>query len=131
MKKECEDCGKCCLETDMIVSEQDTELILNTSSLGHLRKKDFTFSNREGYFQLKNIEDYCYFFDVASKSCIIYEHRPQGCRFYPLVYDREKKVCVLDIDCPNNNLFYQDPKDLKAVCNHIRKFLREQLKMEI
>jgi len=55
MKKECEDCGKCCLETDMIVSEQDLGLILNNNSLGNLRKKDFTFRNKEGYVQLKNI----------------------------------------------------------------------------
>ena len=43
----------------------------------------------------------------------------------------EKKNCVIDTDCPRNHLFYQDPKDFKTTCNHIRRFLREQLKIEI
>ena len=131
MKKECVDCGKCCLETEMVVSEQDIELILKNNSLKDLKKQDFIFRSKEGYSQLKNIGDHCYFFDVASKSCSIYENRPQGCRFYPLIYDIEKKNCVIDTDCPRNYLFYQNPKDLKVICNDLRKFLREQLKLEI
>ena len=116
MKKKCKDCGICCLETDMLVSELDIELILNSNSLENLRKEDFSFKNKEGYIQLKNIKEHCYFLDIALKSCIIYENRPQGCRFYPLIYDREKKSCILDSDCPRRHLFYQNSQEFRDSC---------------
>ena len=126
MKKECENCGNCCLETDMALSEQDIELILNNDSIGNLRKKDFVVRSIKDYFQIKNIEDHCYFFNIKSKSCNIYNIRPQGCRFYPLIYDRDKGVCILDSDCPRNHLFYQNPKEYITACNKIKEFLEEQ-----
>jgi Fe-S-cluster containining protein len=131
MKKECRECGICCLDTEMVVSEQDIELVLKNNSLDNLRKQNFIVRNNEGNFQLKNVEAHCFFFDVVSKSCKIYDIRPQGCRFYPLIYDGEKKICVLDSDCPRKHLFYQNPHDYKNSCKNIRKFLKEQLKIDI
>ena len=86
MRSLCENCGKCCLETEMILSQQDIELI-KKSYPNNLRKQDFVFKTNNAQFQLKNIEGHCVFFDNFSKICNIYKYRPQGCRFYPLIYD--------------------------------------------
>ena len=131
MKKECEDCGMCCFETEMIVSKEEIKVILSNSMLINQNLQDFIYKNKEGYFQLKNRDGHCYFFDKVSKTCKIYDIRPQGCRFYPLIYDQEKKNCILDQDCPHNHLFYQDPKDLKTICRELRNFLRMKLKIKV
>ena len=106
----CKDCGICCLNTDMILSEQDIILILNTYSSINLKREDFVFRNRNSHFQLKNVENHCVFFDILTKTCKIYFVRPQGCRFYPLIYDYDKRKCVLDKDCPRFHLFYKNAK---------------------
>ena len=86
MKNECENCGKCCLETEMILSQEDVDLIIN-NSLNKSYRDYFTFDKSNEYYQLKNIEGHCVFFDLTSKICKIYKYRPQGCRFYSLIYD--------------------------------------------
>ena len=104
MENKCEGCGRCCLETEMILSQQDIDLIISNKSCNEF----FVFKNSNGDFQLKNIEGHCVFFDLTSKNCSIYEYRPQGCRFYPLIYDFQMKKCVFDKDCPRIHLFYRN-----------------------
>ena len=131
MENKCKDCGICCLNTDMILSEQDISLILNNYPSNDLQREDFIFINKNGLFQLKNIEDHCVFFDAAIKKCKIYHAHPQGCRFYPLIYDIDKNKCVLDKDCPRTHLFYQNNNKIKRYCKKIKNFLREQLHINI
>ncbi len=130
MSNDCENCGKCCIETEMIVSEHDIDLIMRKCQ-DHKRKQEFIFKNKDDLFQLKNIEGYCVFFDKLLKICTIYEFRPQGCRFYPLIYDFHRKKCIFDKDCPRVNLFYQDKQVLKEKCDVLKRFLKEQLKINI
>jgi len=130
MRNKCENCGKCCLETEMILSQQDIELIKN-SYPNNLRKQDFVFKNKNDQFQLKNIEEHCVFFDLTSKNCNIYKFRPQGCRFYPLMFDINEEKCKLDEDCPRTNLFYKNKQDLKIDCQNLKIFLKKQLNMKI
>lgn len=130
MENKCENCGKCCLETEMILSQKDVELIKN-SYTNNLRKQDFVFKNENEQFQLKNIEGHCIFLNYFSKTCNIYKYRPQGCRFYPLIYDINEKRCKLDGDCPRNNLFYKDGQGLKLTCQNLKIFLKKQLNMKI
>jgi len=130
MKSNCENCGKCCLDTEMILSQQDVDLIIN--SIPNKSYTDyFIFKKSNGYYQLKNIEDHCIFFDLTSKSCKIYKYRPQGCRFYPLIYDFQSEECVFDKDCPRFPLFYQDNQDLKKTCRNLKLFLKNKLKIDI
>ncbi len=86
METGCQDCGECCLITEMILSKEDIKRIIK-SSPNNLKKEEFVFKNKEGFFQLKNISEHCVFFDFLSKQCKVYESRPQGCRFYPLIFD--------------------------------------------
>lgn len=130
MRNKCENCGKCCLETEMILSQQDIKIIIN-SLPNNIRKEDFTFKNINEQYQLRNIEGHCFFLDYSNKECKIYKFRPQGCKFYPLIYDINKKKCRLDEECPRNNLFYKNKKDFKMACQNLKIFLKKQLYLEI
>ncbi|MFX1495149.1 MAG: hypothetical protein ACFFBZ_12760, partial [Promethearchaeota archaeon] len=64
-----------------------------------------------------------------SKLCNIYEIRPQGCKFYPILYDNEEKICIYDEECPRVSQFYLGRKKFKKVCNDIKKFIKTELKL--
>ncbi|MFW9901401.1 MAG: YkgJ family cysteine cluster protein [Candidatus Thorarchaeota archaeon] len=130
MSENCKDCGKCCIETEMIVSEDDINLIMKECQ-NHLPKQKFYFKNEDNLLQLKNIEGYCVFFEKNSKTCNIYKYRPQGCKFYPLIFDFERKKCIYDKDCPRTHLFYKRKGTFKRTCKNLRKFLKEQLNLEL
>ena len=128
MKNKCQDCGKCCLETEMMLSKRDINLILQSHSK-NLQKDDFALKI-DDYYQLKNINGHCVFFDISTKKCKIYANRPQGCRFYPLIYDKDKRICILDQECPRTHLFYQSSNEFEKTCKSIKKFVREQLNID-
>jgi Fe-S-cluster containining protein len=118
------------METEMIVSEDDINLILHECQ-DHLPKPKFYFKNEDNLFQLKNIEGFCVFFEEKSKTCSIYEWRPHGCKFYPLIFDFENNKCIFDTECPRTHLFYRERKIVKNKCKKLRKFLIKQLNFEI
>ena len=129
MKNKCKDCGKCCLDTEMMLSKRDINQILQYYSQD-FQKDDFAIKI-DGNMQLKNINGHCIFFDISTKMCKIYPNRPQGCRFYPLIYDKDKKACVFDEDCPRTRLFYQSSNEFEKTCKQVQKFLREYLDIEL
>ena len=126
MKNKCVDCGICCHETEMILSARDVDRIKNNDpkNMGII---NFVKKTADGLFQLKNADRYCVFFNTTTKSCKIYEVRPQGCRFYPLIYDSDKKLCVLDQECPRPELFYPNRNSRLKTCEKIVKFLEKQV----
>jgi Fe-S-cluster containining protein len=130
MKYLCENCGKCCIETEMILSQQDIDVIVKNYP-SKIRKQDFTFRNEEGNYQIKNFEKHCVFLEFSTKTCKIYEYRPQGCRFYPLIYDFQKQNCTFDKDCPRIYLFYQDQGILKETCDNLKIFIKNQLNINL
>jgi hypothetical protein len=114
----------------MILSKEDIKQIIKKSP-NNLIKKDFMFKNKDGFFQLKNIRDHCIFLDSLSKQCKIYEYRPQGCRFYPLIFDFQEQDCIFDSDCPRSHLFYQDKTELKKKCEDLSRFLEQELGLNV
>jgi len=130
MENICENCGKCCLDTEMILSQKDIDLIIKSYPI-KIRKQEFAFKNENGNFQIKNFNNYCVFFDFSTKKCKIYGYHPLGCRFYPLIYDFQKKVCSFDKICPRTHLFYQNKKILTKVCENLKNFIEIQLKIEL
>ncbi|MFX1321011.1 MAG: YkgJ family cysteine cluster protein [Promethearchaeota archaeon] len=130
MINKCENCGLCCYETEMILSSQDIELILSNNPKG-IMKEDFVFKNKDGFYQLKNRNGHCVFLNGTSKTCKIYNIRPQGCKFYPLIYDFYKKKCIIDEECPRIHLFYQNKNKLKSICDNLKKFARNQLNINL
>lgn len=129
MTEKCKDCGKCCLDIEMILSKKDITLILQSYSQD-LRKEDFVCESI-GFFQLRNINGHCIFFDLSTKMCKIYPNRPQGCRFYPLIYNKDKKICVFDKDCPRTHLFYQSDDEFEKICKQIKMFVKEDLNLDL
>jgi len=114
----------------MIVSDSDIMNIYKISP-DNLIKEDFTELSEDNLLQLININDHCFFLDFETMTCKIYENRPQGCMFYPLIYDFTKKECILDGDCPRTHLFYQSENEKKEFCKKLKKFIRDDLKISI
>jgi Fe-S-cluster containining protein len=126
MKNKCADCGKCCCETEMILSAQDVERIKNNCPK-NLRSNNFYEKTADGLFQLKNVMGYCVFLNPITNLCEIYALRPEGCRFYPLIYDSDKKLCILDHECPKPELFYPDKNSQLKICEKIVRFLENEV----
>ena len=93
----CIRCGICCTPTEMELLPEDIERI---ESLGY-RFEEFAEVRQDGTVRLRNVDGHCVFYDPATRSCRIYEHRPIGCRLYPVVYvDGEVTVDKL---CPTSD----------------------------
>jgi Fe-S-cluster containining protein len=129
MKNKCENCGICCFNTEMILFKSDIEAIIKNSNM-KLERKEFSQKNEDGIFQLINIEGHCFFFDTNLKTCKIYANRPQGCQFYPLIYNLSEKECIIDDECPRPHLFYQDKKSVQKTCQDIKKYLSRELNLD-
>lgn len=123
----CRKCGKCCLNTEMIVSLDDINLILD--SIKNILVDDFISKNREGFFQLKNKNGKCVFFDNLKNACRIYNYRPKGCQFYPLIYDPIDKRCILDKDCPNPAVLLSLKHSRLKICKMLKKYLKQELRI--
>jgi len=65
----------------MQLSSQD---IKRLERLGH-RSRNFA-RIKKGFRTLKNVDGFCFFFDIKSGGCKVYRNRPEGCRYYPIVY---------------------------------------------
>jgi Fe-S-cluster containining protein len=84
-------------------------------------KREEFLEDKDGFLILKNIEGQCFF--LKNKKCSIYSSRPQGCRFYPLIYDFEKSEIVIDELCPNHSEF--DVDDYDAMFEDVIIFVNE------
>ena len=111
-----EGCHLCCLETEMILTESDVRRL---ESLGY-RREDFS-EFRDGFVRLKNIDGRCYF--LRDGKCEVYEHRPMGCRAYPVVFDLKRGECVIDDYCPAGWTVSDEEFDEK--CGLVVSALRE------
>lgn len=111
------DCHKCCLETQMLLTESDLKRI---ESLGYSRQ-DFCLDIRSssGFLQLKNIHGRCFFLTEQGK-CSIYDSRPAGCKVYPLVYELSEEDILIDDDCREVKWFV-DQKYSEEQIQHVKK----------
>lgn len=112
-------CGRCCYETEMILFEDDIKRI---ESLGYPRK--YFVVSRGGVRMLRNINDHCVFLDPKTNKCTIYPHRPIGCRLYPLVYDTDKGIVVVDKFCPKAR--YMSKHDINVYGRVLIELLRRE-----
>ena len=101
-------CIQCCKNTYMLLSEADIKRIEN---LGF--SFDYFVDYFDGWLRLKNIDGRCVFHD--GKKCLIYKYRPEGCQFYPIIFDKDNNKAVLDRECPYKTKFF--------ITNNIRKKL--------
>ena len=82
----------------MLLSHHDVKTI---EGLGY--PKDFFLIQKNGWLQLKNNQGRCVFH--TTEKCRIYDHRPEGCTLYPIVYQQDTHQVILDNDCPQRHMF--------------------------
>ena len=91
-------CDRCCWGTEMPLTEED---VARLESLG-FRREEFSVV-KDVVRVLRNVDGHCFFLDPSTGRCRVYEHRPLGCRLYPLVYVPGVGV-DLDPECPASRL---------------------------
>jgi len=101
----------------MLLSRADIRLL---EGAGHDRQH-FARSVGEGYVQLRNVRGYCFFYHVESQRCRVYDHRPLGCRIYPVMCGEEEEVVVDDL-CPQSGAVSK--KEIESKANRLRRLLK-------
>lgn len=105
----CKNCGVCCINTEMLLSNQD---IKRLTEKGY-PKEHFVQTDEDGYAQLRNIHGHCIFYDMAKRRCIVYEDRPEGCQIYPVIFDEERGI-ILDGECNATETITDEEKQEKG-----------------
>mgnify|MGYP002387686893 CR=1 FL=1 len=105
----CTHCEKCCRETEMELCEAD---ISRLERAGH-RREDFCQAGPDGVSRLRNKDDFCVFYDHASKRCTEYARRPLGCVIYPVNMSAEGDVMIDEL-CPEADSVTQDEFESKG-----------------
>ncbi|MFW9979621.1 MAG: YkgJ family cysteine cluster protein [Candidatus Thorarchaeota archaeon] len=113
----CEKVRLCCVDTEMTLTKKDTERI---ERLGHTRDA-FLIRSDDGFCELRNIEGHCYFYSPDTRLCNIYENRPDGCRYYPVIYDMKKRKCIVDKDCPSRETMTRG--EIRKVCHKVKRLV--------
>jgi len=116
MRSECLKCGLCYMETEMILLPEDITVI---KELGY-QVQDFTVWS-EGYWRLRNVDGYCYFYNLIEGTCKIYQYRPLGCGIYPIVYVKGVGPAVDDV-CPLSDTITSE--EWRIGFKLLRKYLR-------
>jgi Fe-S-cluster containining protein len=80
---------------------------------------DYFVIAKDGWLQLKNNNGKCVFNN--GRRCIIYEHRPEGCRLYPIIFDEDEKCATLDEDCHHRDELKVSKDDILKLTSLIRK----------
>lgn len=107
----CSNCGVCCTETEMLLSNKDIKRLENRG----FSQNQFVNYDMQGYAQLKNCDGYCIFYDRKNRKCSVYSARPAGCKVYPVILDEETGI-ILDDICQSRKSIKQSEKNLKGKC---------------
>lgn len=96
----CENCGKCCTETEII-------LLLNREynnlkrTIRDLNSKVSVHPSENGHYAINSMP--CVFYDSENKRCKIYSRRPIVCRNYPIsdqkIDGKMSRMLVTLADC--------------------------------
>ncbi|HWG92395.1 MAG TPA: YkgJ family cysteine cluster protein [Candidatus Thermoplasmatota archaeon] len=119
-------CAECCYETEMPLQNADIQRL---EKAGHAREKFANVNEEHGFALLKNTEPtdgsrpHCVF--LVESKCSVYEHRPDGCRYYPIVYQPAKRGPVRDTECPHNTEFNVTAAHFKTLPLIIKQLTKE------
>ncbi|MEM3727724.1 MAG: YkgJ family cysteine cluster protein [Candidatus Bathyarchaeia archaeon] len=113
----CSDCGECCRETEMELSSDDVERLVDAG----YRPEDFMVV-RDDVPHLRNVDGCCYFYSPAKRRCRVYKIRPLGCRLYPVIYVDGVGV-TLDELCPMRHTVSK--KEFKRKARILKRLLEK------
>ncbi len=89
--------------------------------------RDFYYQ-KDGFLYLKNKNGKCIF--LENGLCKIYPFRPEGCKFYPFIYDPLEDRIMKDDDCPYKEEFIlEEPEKLKKLVLKILDERDERIKV--
>ncbi len=97
-------CHQCCTKTEMLVTKEDIRRIARETGI---KPSEYVVLTTDGYKMLRNYkqeEETCYFLDSKGK-CKIYNIKPEGCQFYPIIWDLERHLAIKDDFCPHCDEF--------------------------
>jgi len=98
-------CSMCCWETEMLLSASDIQRINQKTSFS---VNEFSIVDNFGHRTLKNKEVndrlQCFFLDEHGE-CTIYEIKPKGCQYYPIIWDMNIQEATTDDYCPHHQKF--------------------------
>lgn len=114
-------CIKCCIQTSMILSSMDIERI---KQQGY--NIDYFVEKKKGWLQLKNKQGKCVFHN--GEICLIYKNRPEGCKIYPLIYDKDYQIAILDEECPYKYNFKFNDEHIKRLDQIVKQVELERRK---
>lgn len=112
-------CIKCCLDTEMPLTNSDITRIRGLRFSG-----DFFIVDKNGNRLLKNLSGRCVFHN--GQRCTIYNYRPEGCRLYPIIFLETTGETVLDSYCPYNKKFQLTPSISREVIGLVRELDAEK-----
>jgi len=101
----------------MTLTESDMDRI---DAAGHARD-EYVVRTKDSFCQIRNLDGHCYFYDSEKKICGIYDLRPDGCRFYPIIYDIRRHKCVVDKDCPSRKTVTSE--EINRLCSDVRRLV--------
>ena len=113
------ECIHCCKDTHMPLSYDDVDRI---SGLGY--EPHFFVQRSRGWLQLRNRKGKCVFHDGTG--CIIYDNRPEGCRLYPVIFNKEFDSAVVDEECLHQDCFKLSDDCMKKLYALVSKIEHER-----
>jgi Fe-S-cluster containining protein len=104
---------------------------LSTQDISRLKRLDYDpadfTTKKEGFKTLRNIKGVCYFFDAKSSSCKVYTNRPEGCRYYPIVYSIDEGRPIVDEEvCKKASTITEE--DLEKTAPKLARLVRKLMK---
>jgi Fe-S-cluster containining protein len=80
----------------MELSEIDTKKL---EEAGYSRE-EFSSVGVDGINRLRNLGEFCFFYDSGERRCRVYGERPLGCQIYPIMFSVDDDALVVDDLCP-------------------------------
>jgi hypothetical protein len=84
------------------------------------KKDDFSRPGTDGIPRLRNVGEYCFFYDHDRKRCKEYAHRPLGCVMYPINLTTDGEI-VIDRLCPEADTL--TPEEIESKGKRLRLLL--------
>ena len=107
-------CHHCCIETEMLLLKSDASRISKSTGI---KTSNFSFMTKENQRMLKNKttndEKVCFFLEEKGR-CSIYDIRPEGCTYYPIIWDLINQHAVTDDYCPYHEEFKEYIENIQS-----------------
>jgi Fe-S-cluster containining protein len=105
----------------MLLTKKDIKKIVKATGI---KPSEYILLTKDGHKMLRNLkqgeEIKCYFLDPQGM-CKIYQVKPAGCKFYPIIWDLEKHTAIKDDLCPHHDKFTVVEEKTSSLENFILK----------